>query len=251
MTLQKMLITGCNGLIGGILWSHLADSYELYGLDLTVSSPANNIFQANIASPEQIKTVLDLIPSLTFIVHLAGDPRMDAAWESVLVNNIEGTKNIYEAARIHGVKRIIFASSNHVTGAFEGFPPRLHLKKKNNLIRVEDPIRPDGFYGVSKAAGEAIARMYYELYGLESVCLRIGSVMKNDDPLGNPRYECTWLSHRDLVQLVVKSILTDIKFGIYYGVSNNSRRFWDISNAEAEINYHPEDDASNISKLKS
>jgi nucleoside-diphosphate-sugar epimerase len=251
MTLQKMLITGCNGLIGRILWSHLDDSYDLYGLDLSLSSPANNIFQANIAYPEQIETVFSLIPSLAYIVHLAGDPRMNADWESVLVNNIEGTKNIYESARVHGVKRIIFASSNHVTGAFEGFPPGLHLKKNNDLISVEHPIRPDGFYGVSKAAGEAVARLYYELYDIESVCLRIGSVLKNDDPQRDPRYECTWLSHRDLVQLVRKSLLADVKFGIYYGVSNNSRRFWDISNAEVEINYHPEDDASNNSNLNS
>jgi nucleoside-diphosphate-sugar epimerase len=249
MAVQKMLITGCNGLIGGILWSHLSDSFELYGLDRTLSGTANNIFQANIADPEQIENVFSHVPPLTFIVHLAGDPRMDADWKSVLVNNIEGTRNIYEAAHNHGVKRIIFASSNHVTGAHEGFPPALHINKKNDLISVEHPIRPDGFYGVSKAAGEAIARFYYELFGLESVCLRIGSVLKNNDPHENPRYECTWLSHRDLVQLVRKSLLADVKFGIYYGVSNNSRRFWDISNAVAEINYHPEDDASNNSNI--
>jgi nucleoside-diphosphate-sugar epimerase len=116
------------------------------------------------------------------------------------------------------------------------------------LITVKDPIRPDGFYGVSKAAGEAIARMYYDLYGLESICLRIGSVLKDDDPRKNPRYASTWLSHKDLVQLVTKCLLSNVKFGIYYGVSNNKKRFWDISNAESEINYQPEDDASRISR---
>jgi nucleoside-diphosphate-sugar epimerase len=185
---------------------------------------------------------------MTYIVHLAGDPRMDADWESVYRNNIGGTKNIYEAARLHGVKRIVFASSNHTTGAYEGLPPNLHTKNNPNLITVKDPIRPDGFYGVSKAAGEAIARMYYDLYGLESICLRIGSVLKDDDPRKNPRYASTWLSHKDLVQLVTKCLLSNVKFGIYYGVSNNKKRFWDISNAESEINYQPEDDASRISR---
>jgi nucleoside-diphosphate-sugar epimerase len=127
----------------------------------------------------------------------------------------------------------------------------LHTKDNPNLITINDPIRPDGFYGVSKATGEAIARMYYDLYGLESICLRIGSVLKDDDPHSNPRYESTWLSHRDLVQLVKKSLLADVKFGIYYGVSNNKRRFWDISNAVSEINYQPEDDASGFSQLQS
>ena len=77
-----------------------------------------------------------------------------------------------------------------------------------------------------------------------SICLRIGSVTKDDDPRIDPRFKSTWLSHRDLVQLVRKSLTADVKFGIYYGVSNNAKRFWDISNAEAELGYHPEDDAS-------
>jgi nucleoside-diphosphate-sugar epimerase len=251
MIRKKLLITGCNGLIGTILWEHLADSFELYGLDLYSNKNEKNIFQANIAHPEQIRTVFDRIPSLNYIVHLAGDPRMDADWGSVNVNNISGTKNIYEAAQIHKVKRVIFASSNHVTGAYEGFPPGFQRRKNQNLITTKDPIRPDGFYGVSKAAGEAIARMYYELYGLEAICIRIGSVLKDNDPRTNARYESTWLSHRDLVQLVKKSLLTDVKFGIYYGVSKNRKRFWDITDAEAELDYHPEDDASSNSRLYS
>jgi nucleoside-diphosphate-sugar epimerase len=177
-------------------------------------------------------------------VHLAADPRIDADWESVYVNNIGGTENIYKAAQVHGVGRVVFASSNHVTGAYEGFPPTLHTIKNMSLITTSDPIRPDGCYGVSKAAGEAIARMYYELYGIETICLRIGSVTKDDDPRENPRYESTWLSHRDLVQLVKKSLLANVKFGIYYGVSDNKKRFWGISNAESDIEYRPEDDAS-------
>ncbi len=244
MTVEKLLITGCNGLIGRILLEHLAVSFELYGLDRVSGPKAHNIFQADIADPRQIQGVMDQIPFLKYIVHLAGDARVDAEWESIYPNNIGGTKNIYDAAQAHGVKRVIFASSNHVTGAYEGFPPGLHLRKLQDLITTNDPIRPDGFYGVSKAAGEAIARMYYELYGLESICLRIGSVTKEDDPHVNPRYASTWLSHRDLVQLVEKSLLAPVAFGIYYGVSNNRKRFWDIANAESEIDYQPEDDAS-------
>jgi nucleoside-diphosphate-sugar epimerase len=131
-----------------------------------------------------------------------------------------------------------------VTGAYEGFPPSLHTKENVGMIKVSDPIRPDGFYGVSKAAGEALARMYYELHGLESICLRIGSVTRDDDPGANPRMRSTWLSHRDLIQLVRRSLQADVKFGIYYGVSNNKKRFWDISVAERDLGYHPVDDGS-------
>lgn len=250
MAAPKLLITGCNGLVGRILWDDLQNDFDLYGLDISFGKSSEKIFQADVAKAEQVQSVFSRITNLTYIVHLAGDPRVDADWDSVFVNNIGGTKNIYEAARLIGVKRIVFASSNHATGAYEGFPSSLHTKQNPTRITTRDPIRPDGFYGVSKAAGEAIARMYHEVYGVESICLRIGSVTKENDPRINPRFESTWLSHRDLVQLVRKSLLADVKFGIYYGISNNAKCFWDISNAEAELGYLPEDDASDVLRTK-
>lgn len=250
MALPKLLITGCDGLVGKILWDHLKSDFDLHGLDISSYELSERIFQADVSKAEEVQSVFNRIASLSYVVHLAADPRVDADWDSVFANNIGGTKNIYEAARLAGVKRIVFASSNHVTGAYEGFPPSLHTKQSPILITTRDPIRPDGFYGISKAAGEAIARMYYEVYGLESVCLRIGSVLKDDDPKIDPRFESTWLSHRDLVQLVRKSLLVDIEFGIFYGVSNNTRRFWDISNAEAELGYRPEDDTTTAERRR-
>lgn len=244
MELPKLLITGFNGIIGKILWRNLADSFELYGMDLCLDKKGENLFQADVSNFEQVNTAFEHMPLLAYAIHLAGDPRPDADWQSVLLNNIAGTRNLYEAAHNHGVKRVVFASSNHVTGAYEGFPPNLHTQPDPPLITPQDPIRPDGFYGVSKAAGEAIARMYYELHGIESVCLRIGSVLEDDDPTIDAHNESIWLSHRDLVQLVTKSLLGEVKFAIYYGVSNNKKRFWDISNAVAEIGYQPESDAS-------
>ena len=165
MALPKLLITGCNGLVGKILWAHLDQDFDLYGLDISSSKSTEKIFQADISNRQQVESIFSRIASLTFVVHLAGDPHADADWDSVFVNNIGGTKNIYEAARLTGVKRIVFASSNHVTGAYEGFPPSLHTKQNPKLITTREPIRPDGFYGVSKATGEAIARLYYEVYG--------------------------------------------------------------------------------------
>jgi NAD+ dependent glucose-6-phosphate dehydrogenase len=250
MAFPKLLITGCDGLVGRILWDDLEKDFDLFGLDISSDQRADKVFQADISNVEQVQSAFHRITSLTYVIHLAGDPRADADWDSVFKNNIGGTKNIYEAARLSSVKRIVFASSNHVTGVYEGIPPSLHRKSNPTLITTRDPIRPDGFYGVSKAAGEAIARMYHEVFGLESICLRIGSVIKDDDPRINPRFESTWLSHRDLIQLVRKSLTADVKFGIYYGVSNNAQRFWDISNAEAELGYHPEDDANNFFKHK-
>ena len=233
MNLPKLLITGYRGVIGSILWRNLATVCELYGVDICQKEQAGNTFRGDVSISEQVNAVFVRIPSISYVVHLAGDPRQDADWQSALVNNIAGTRNIYEAARKHGVKRVVFASSNHVTGAYEGFPPSLHIQPNPTLITPQDPIRPDGYYGVSKAAGEALARMYFELYGLESVCLRIGSVLQDDNPAKEVRNMSTWLSHRDLIQLVTKSLFGNVGFAIYYGVSNNKKRFWDISNAAA------------------
>jgi NAD+ dependent glucose-6-phosphate dehydrogenase len=239
----KLLITGSQGLIGNILWQSMADEFDIYGMDACLDKSTDRLFRADISNFEQVQAAFEQIHPLSYVIHLAADARPNGDWQSILMNNIVGTRNIYEMALRSRVKRVIFASSNHVTGAYEGSPPSLHTKPHPGLITPRDPIRPDGYYGVSKVTGEALARMYYDLYGLESICLRIGSVLKDDNPFGAAHNESIWLSHRDLVQLVKKSLQAEIKFAIYYGVSNNEKRFWDISNVVEEIGYQPEDGA--------
>ena len=141
---------------------------------------------------------------------------------------------------------MVFASSNHVTGAYEGFAPNLHLHRQAEPvpISVNHPMRPDSDYGVSKAFGEILARYYCARWGLESICIRIGSVRRDDDPTTDPRFLRTWLSHRDLVHLVECCLRANVTYGVYYGISNNKGAFWDLSNARAELGYAPRDDAS-------
>jgi nucleoside-diphosphate-sugar epimerase len=245
MGLPRLLITGSRGKIGMVLMKGLADSFAVYGLDL-LARPKEHILRADISDYDQLTSVMREIAPLPYIIHLAADARVGASWKSVLRNNIIGTKNLYEAARAYKVNKVIFASSNHVTGAYEGIPPSLHEKPEPRIITANDPVRPDSDYGTSKVFGEAVARQYYELCGIQSVCLRIGTFLADNNPTRNERVRKTWLSHRDLIQLVKKSIMSQVEFGIYYGVSKNKGRFWDISKAEKEIDYHPEDDASAI-----
>jgi len=247
MKYSKILITGSNGLIGRILTESFSALFDVYGLDIAGKQNERS-YRADISNYEEVDSVFKKIGAIDCVIHLAADPRIEADWESILKNNIVGTKNIYECARKFGILKVIFASSNHVTGAYEGFPPALHKQASPQKIRVNDPVRPDSYYGSSKAFGEIIARQFFELYGIKSVCLRIGWVLKDDNPAANEQAMRTWLSHRDLVQLVEKSILSDVEFGIYYGVSNNKGMFWDISNAEREIGYKPQDDASSLVK---
>lgn len=243
MRYPRTLITGSRGRIGRILTKSLSDSFDVHGLDLAEEQDERN-YQADISDFAALDYAFRSIGGIEYVVHLAADPRVDADWESVLKNNIVGTRNTYECARRHGVRKVVFASSSHATGAYEGFPPVLHKQANPRKISVTDEVRPDSDYGSSKVFGEAVARQYYELYGLASVCLRIGSVLEDDDPTRDERCMKTWLSHRDLVQVVKKSLLSDTGFGIYYAVSRNKGTFWDISNVEEELGYRPQDDAS-------
>lgn len=240
--MERVLITGSKGVIGRILMKRLKE-YELFGIDV-FDAKEERYFKADISNFEELKSVFEKVGRIDYIIHLAADSRVNAEWESVLKNNIIGTKNVYECARIYNVKKVIFASSNHVTGGYEGMPPKLHKEKVPHLIKVTDAIRPDSDYATSKVFGEAVARQYLELYGIASICIRIGTVIEDDDPTKSERTMKTWLSHDDLVQLIRKSLLAKVSFGIYYGVSNNTGRFWDISNAEKELGYMPKDDAS-------
>lgn len=242
---MRLLITGINGLIGTILHRALREQHEVYGLDQEEPF-SDRVVAADIAEYGQLAGVLRRFRPLEAIIHLAGDPSVNATWESVLRANIIGTRNIFEAARELEVPRVIFASSNHTTGAYQGFEPESYTftEPEPRKISPQDPVRPDSEYGVSKVFGEAIARYYCDRWGVEAICLRIGAVLKDDDPTKDPQNRRIWLSHRDLVQLVEKSLTTKVTFGIYYGVSNNQGAFWDISNARADLGFEPVDDGS-------
>jgi nucleoside-diphosphate-sugar epimerase len=249
MQKPKLLITGINGLIGTVITGPLGEAYDVYGVDINGSFSAR-VFQADIADYRQLSELFERIGAVRYVVHLAAETDINTAWSTILQKNIVGTRNVYEAARAFNVQRVVFASSNHVTGAYEGIEPSvgLHLQHEPERLTVHDPIRPDSEYGLSKAFGEAVARYYCARFDVESVCLRIGSVRRDDDPTTNPRFMKTWLSHRDLVQLVLKSLAANVTFGIYYGISDNRGAFWDITNARAELDYHPLDDASRFQR---
>jgi len=236
----KILITGSKGRIGEILTGAFSNCLDIYGLDIKEGN-GRKYFRADISNYEELDKTFAEIGCVDCIVHLAGDPRVNSSWESVLKNNIIGTRNIYECAKEHRIKKVVFASSSHVVNA-----SRARREPGRPRITIDHPFRTDSDYGSSKAFGETIARQYFERYKIKSVCLRIGWVLRDDDPTGKAEAMSIWLSHRDLVKLIKRSIRSDINFGIYYGVSNNKGNCFDISNAQKELGYRPKDDASLI-----
>ena len=133
--------------------------------------------------------------------------------------------------RLEGVRRMVFASTNHVTGYYE---------LKGRPCYPEMPVRPDGYYGASKAFGEALSRFYVDEHGLEVICLRIGSWLPEPK---NVRNLSTWLSPRDMAQLTWRAIETPLTWGIFYAISANTRRYWDIGPTQELLGFESEDDA--------
>lgn len=240
MSRKKILITGAAGRIGRELSERLRDRYDLrvlYNRTVLEATHGEEVMVANITDLVKMEAAVEGVDA---VVHMAGNPSTQASFEAVLEANIRGTYNIYEACKRKGVPRVVFASTNHVTGNYE----------TDGIYTTPDMVvRPDSHYGMSKASGEAMGRYYSDCFGLAVICLRIGSFqpresVKERAKEGQTRILSTWLSYRDTVQLVWRSIEAEaVKFGVYYGISNNTRAYWDIQNARDEIGYDPEDNA--------
>jgi uronate dehydrogenase len=161
------------------------------------------------------------------IVHL-GAYSVEGPWDVILPANIVGTYNVYEAARKHGVRRIVFASSNHVTGFY----------RQGQTIDATFPPRPDGLYGLSKAFGEDLSRLYFDRYGIETACLRIGSSYPEPK---DRRMLATWLSYDDLHRLVTACLTTPVlDHTIIFGMSDNAVTWWD-NRCARHVGYRPQD----------
>ena len=253
--MKKIFITGGTGSIGSILNNHLQKDYEILNLDISKSN--KNSSGTIIGDMNNYNDVFEGSKGCSAIIHLGAVVSVDSNWDLVLKNNIESTKNVYESAKNNNIDKVVFASSNHAVGLFENDDPYKQIvagnyknidHKKIPIIDHNVPIRPDSYYGISKAYGESMGRFYYEMYGIQSINLRIGTVQKIDTPKNSIRHFATWLSHKDIAQLVEKSLITKLGFEIFYGVSNNKWRFWDIENAYKKIGYEPIENAENYRK---
>ena len=176
---------------------------------------------------EDNSAVLELLAGVDAVVHLGG-VSVEGPFEPILQANIVGVHNLYEAARRHRVRRIVFASSNHVTGFY----------RQDEVVSPREPMRPDGNYGISKAFGELLSRFYFDRYGIETVCLRIGSSFPEPK---DRRMLATWLSYDDLERLVVASLTAPVVgHSVVYGMSDNATIWWDNTSA-AHLGYRAQD----------
>jgi nucleoside-diphosphate-sugar epimerase len=240
---KRLLITGAAGKVGGALRKHLGDRYDLRLLfHRTIPDDLTPDEEMIVGDISDFESMLEATKGVDAVAHCAIFNRTRGMTRAALARltfdvDMKSCYNIYEASRHNGVGTVVFASTNHVTG----------LNEKEGLVsRPELPVRPDGIYGAGKAFGEALGRYYADAHGLRVFCLRIANFNGRDEP--GRRFEkgqARWLSPRDCAQLTWRCIeKEEIRFGIYYGVSQGADEKWDLGNAFDELGYKPEDDGS-------
>jgi len=225
---DRLLLTGAAGGLGRELRPRLRRLARVLRLsDVAEMAAPSDGEEVMTAALQDAAAVDRIVSACQAIVHLGGIST-EGPFAPILEANIVGVWNVYEAARRHGVRRIVFASSNHVTGFY----------RQDEVISPAEPVRPDGHYGLSKAFGENVARFYFDRYGIESVCLRIGSSFPEPK---DRRMLATWLSYDDLERLVVASLTAPVVgHSVVYGMSDNTTTWWDNTSAR-HLGYRPQD----------
>lgn len=233
MTRERILVTGAAGMIGRSIVPLLREHFALRLLDVRRVRPHGDdeVVRKDIRDS---RGLLKACTGVSAVVHLAAIPGDDDFRTRLLPINIGGTQQVFEAARQAGVRKVVLASSGQTV---LGYGPAV-------WVTPDMPARPINTYAATKVFGEGLARYYADAHGMSMICLRIGWFHGYDGRARRPDLLRRWCSPRDLTQLIVKSIRSDVPFAVFFAVSNNPGRHWDISNAQEVVGYEPRDSAA-------
>jgi len=243
MATQRVLITGAGGNMGRMLTSRLATrDRQLRLLDSSaVQEPGDDAAGDTttiVASVTDLDALTAACEGVNAVIHLGGISK-EAPFEEILEVNVKGTYCVLEAAHRQGVGRVVLASSNHAVGYAS------RSDAGSDGLAADIPARPDSFYGWSKATNEALGRLYVDTYGMDVFCIRIGSSF--DEPF-DVRSLATWMSPDDTARLMAACLTTSQGgFRLIWGISLNTRRWWDLSAGE-QIGYRPVDDSEGFAE---
>jgi nucleoside-diphosphate-sugar epimerase len=247
VTPRRILITGMSGLIGGALRRRLEGRYQLRALNRGAIEGVD-CHRADVGDLDAIRPAFAGIDA---VVHLAANAHGTAPWADVLHHNVVGTYNVFEAARLAGVTRVIYASSGATVAAIEREEPyralvegRAREGDRWPMLTHESPARPAGLYGCSKVWGEALARHYSDAHAMSMLCLRIGAVNAEDRPTAERQFS-VWCSQRDVTQMIERALTApeSVRFGVFFVVSNNRWSYRDLEHARTVLGYAPDDHA--------
>ena len=229
---MNIALTGATGRIGRVLRAALLEhGYTLTSSDRAGDPPPPHPRDSYVAGDLRDRHTVDAVLKGTqALVHLAATSN-EQAFAQILENNHHALQEVYEGARRHGLRRVVYASSNHAFG----------LHPVTTKLRLDAPPLADCFYGLSKIWGESLGRMYWEKHGIETVALRIGTFM--DCPPRNARELSTWIGREDLLQLTLRALEAPaVGFAAVWGISANTRAYCDLAEGNA-IGYVPPQNA--------
>jgi NAD+ dependent glucose-6-phosphate dehydrogenase len=248
---EPVLLTGAGGRVGQAILRHIGADYDWRLLDREPLSDEkipdrvsrDAVWVADVTDAAAVAEAMDGVGA---VVHLAGDPRPEAPWDSVLRNNVDGTHTVMQAAVDADVEKVAFASSNHAVGAYETEERTPDMYRTHDEFRLDgsELPRPSNLYGVSKATGEVLGRYYHDHYGVSVVNVRIGNLTEGHPPVDYERGQAMWLSYRDCAHLFERCIVADYEYEIVYGISDNDRKYYSIDNAREVLGYDPQDNSA-------
>ncbi len=232
---NRLLLTGAAGGLGSMLRERIKPWAEVIRLsDLHDMGPAREGEEIMCCDLADRDAVLKLTEGVDAVLHFGGISVEDR-FEPIMQANILGLSNLYEAVHKSGVKRVIYASSNHVVGYY----------RTTEVVDADMPLRPDSLYGVSKCFGEALSRYYFDRFGIETVCLRIGTSFAD---MRSQRMMVTYLAYDDLVELVRCSLFTPrVDHTIVFGVSDN-KRLWVDNRKARHLGYQPKSSSAEFAE---
>jgi len=261
--MKKVLVTGAYGLVGNIAYRWLAarpDRYDVYGLvrrrAASARIPAADLTpipddHLRVADLTDFAAVQQAVAGMDVVVHLAANPDENSPWESIHANNIVGSYHVFEACRLAGVQRVVYASTIMVVFGYDCTEPyrsllagRFEDVSLSDLrpIRHDQAPRPREYYTVSKVCGEGLAHMYAATHGLSCLVLRVGWVLA-EDRVPERWGESVYCSHRDIAQIIERCVAApdSVRFDIFFGLSDNRYNLADISHAREVLGYAPQD----------
>lgn len=229
---RRVLITGATGTIGSLLSARLADDYEVvqHGRTPRTKEQERVLRRADLESYDDVAALMEGVDT---VLHLAGSASPESSWDDVLSANIIGCRNVLEAAVQAGVRRVVLASSNHAMGMYD--------RLEEWPVYPHHLPRPDSLYGVSKAFGETLGRFFHDEHGLDVIALRIGWTSGDPFLADEELLHAMWLSEDDTEQVFRRAIEAEVRFGLYYAVSDNPNRRWDLTNTMLELGFRPQD----------
>ena len=221
---MRILITGAAGAVGRVLAAGLKGRYQLRGFD---REPQPELEDGIVGELTDFAAVARATEGMEAVVHLAGNPLGSAPWEEILNSNIIGTYNLFEAARLSDVRRVVFASR---AGLLASYP--------EEITRTVDMLpRPESYYSISKVFGENLGFLYASKYGMECVSVRIGNVRADRPEAEHPHH----LSHADIVRVFERAVVhPGVGYEVVFGVSGGDWPLYDLEHGRRAIGYEPE-----------